>query len=115
MKKKCSTFILYIEAVGVNGSASCNLKIPFLSQVRCRFESGTVSPFYYNDSVKNEKCFVLVVFYNFQFKRMCPIWDRLVHMREHSMGYTVLCACGSKPPLAQILFEANCILLFFNY
>ena len=68
MKKKCSTFILYIEAVGVNGSASCNLKIPFLSQVRCRFESGTVSPFYYNDSVKNEKCFVLVVFYNFQFK-----------------------------------------------
>ena len=70
MKKKCSTFILYIEAVGVNGSVACNLKIPFLSQVRCRFESGTVSTFYYNDLVKNEKCFVLVVFYNFQFKNV---------------------------------------------
>lgn len=58
------------EAVGVNGSAACNLKIPFLSQVRCRFESGTVSPFYYNDFIKNEKCFVLVVFYNFQFKNV---------------------------------------------
>lgn len=63
-------YSIYIEAVGVNGSASCSLKIPFLSQVRCRFESGTVSPFYYNDFIKNEKCFVLVVFYNFQFKNV---------------------------------------------
>ena len=42
---------------------------------------------------------------------MCPIWDRLVRTRENLMGRTVLCVCGSKPPLAQILFEANCILL----
>lgn len=46
---------------------------------------------------------------------MRPIWDRLVRTREHLMGRTVLCACGSKPPLAQILFEANYILLFFDY
>lgn len=49
---------------------------------------------------------------------MLPIWDRLVRMREHLIGRTVLCACGSKPPLAQILFEANYILLIllvFNY
>ncbi len=44
---------------------------------------------------------------------MCPIWDRLVRTREHLMGRTVLYACGSKPPLAQILFEAN--LLVFDY
>lgn len=43
---------------------------------------------------------------------MRHICDRLVRTREHLMEYTVLCACGSKPPLAQILFEANCILLF---
>lgn len=42
---------------------------------------------------------------------MLPIWDRLVRTREHLMGHTALCACGSKPHLAQILFEANCILL----
>ena len=42
---------------------------------------------------------------------MRHICDRLVRTREHLMGCTVLCACGSKPPLAQILFEANCILL----
>lgn len=42
---------------------------------------------------------------------MRPIWDRLVRTREHLMGYAALRTCGSKPPLAQILFEANCILL----
>ena len=43
---------------------------------------------------------------------MRSVWDRLVRMREHLMGRTALCACGSKPPLAQILFEANCIVTF---
>lgn len=58
--------------------------------------------------------FRLVVFYIIFSLRMRPIWDRLVRMREHLMGRTVLCACGPKPPLAQILFEAN-VLLVFDY
>lgn len=59
--------------------------------VKYWFESDSISPFYYNDLVKNEKCFVLVVFYNFRFKNVSYLGQIGTHAGAFDGAHCLVC------------------------